>query len=186
MVSLRNLYTYWMLSFCCNSLACVVYTQGVSKERLARIMRTYVRNVFEFHRQKIYDVMAYDYTDWNRPPDSRRGAAVRDTAVQFLGDGQYVAPVVELARAHAHAAAAARGASRMRAVGTFLYAFGDSAAELPTSPGPKWYCHGHDLPYVFGAPLVDGTDPFASSYTRRDRQLSVIILRLWINFIKSG
>ena len=149
-------------------------------------MRTYVRNVFDFHRQKIYDVATYDYTDWNRPPDSQRASAVRDTAVQFLSDGQYVAPVVELARAHASAAAAARGESTTPTVGTFLYAFGDSAAESPTSPGPTWYCHGHDLPYVFGAPLVDGTDPFTSSYTRRDRQLSVVMLRLWINFIKSG
>jgi len=150
-------------------------------------MRTYVRNVFEFHRQKIYDVVTYDYTDWNRPPDSRRGSGVRDMAVQFLSDGQYVASVVELARAHAAAAAAAaRGGSATPPVGTYLYAFGDSAAESPTSPGPTWYCHGHDLPYVFGAPLVDGTDPFPSSYTRRDRQLSVVMLRLWINFIKSG
>ena len=164
----------------------------MSKERLGRIVRTYVRNVFEFHRQKIYDVMRYDYTDWNRPPDSRRGSGVRDMAVQFLGDGQYVAPAVELARAHAAAtrrrrtAAADRRAPTPAAVGTFLYAFGDSAAESPTSPGPTWYCHGGDLPYVFGAPLVDGSDPFPSSYTRRDRQLSAVVLRLWINFIKSG
>lgn len=158
-------------------------------------MRTYVRNVFEFHRQKLYDVMTYDYTDWNRPTpaDTRRAAAVRDMAVQFLSDGQYVAPAVELARAHAAAArrrrrsaAAGRGRSPAGAVGTFLYAFGDSAAESPTAPGPAWYGHGRDLPYVFGAPLVDGTDPFPSSYTRRDKQLSVVVLRLWINFIKSG
>jgi len=36
----------------------------VTKGRLERMMRTYVRNVFEFHRQKIYDVLTYDYTDW--------------------------------------------------------------------------------------------------------------------------
>jgi len=39
----------------------------VSKERLGRILRTYVRNVFDYHRQKIYDVLTYDYTDWSRP-----------------------------------------------------------------------------------------------------------------------
>jgi len=150
------------------------------------MMRTYVRNVFEFHRQKIYDVATYDYTDWNRPPDAQRGPAVRDMAIQFLGDGQYVAPVVELARAHAAAVAARGGTSSTAPVQTYVYAFGDSAAQSPTAPGPTWYCHGHDLPYVFGAPLVDGTDPFAASYTRRDRQLSVVMLRLWVNFIKSG
>ena len=164
----------------------------MSKDRLGRIVRTYVRNVFEFHRQKILDVVTYDYTDWNRAPDSaRRGSALRDMAVQLLGDGQYVAPVVQLARAHAAgarrpAADDRRDSTPAAAVGTYLYAFGDSAAESPTSPGPTWYCHGRDLPYVFGAPLVDGTDPFPSSYTRRDRQLSIVVLRLWINFIRSG
>lgn len=72
------------------------------------------------------------------------------------------------------------------AVGTYLYAFGDSAAESAASPGPTWYGHGRDLAYVFGAPLVDGSDPFQSSYTRRDKQLSAVVLRLWISFIKSG
>lgn len=132
--------------------------------------------------------MTYDYTDWNRPPDTRRGAAVKDMAVQFLGDGQYVSPVIELARAHVYATSVARrrGVTTTSPVGTFVYVFGDSGAELATAPGPTWYCHGHDLPYVFGAPLVDGSDPFSSSYTRRDKQLSAIVLRLWINFIKSG
>jgi len=168
---------------------CVCDDQGMSRERLERIVRTYVRNAFRFHRQKLYDVVTYDYTDWSRPPapsGSRRAtAAVRDTAVRFLGDGQYVAPAVELARAHASAAAARAPASGGGEVGTFLYVFGDSAAESPTSAGPTWYWHGHDLPYVFGAPLVDGTDPFPSSYTRRDKQLSAVVLRLFINFVKS-
>ena len=176
----------------CWLLTVFVNKKGLNKERLERIMRTYVRNVFEFHRQKIYDVLTYDYTDWNRPPDSRRGSAVRDVAVQFLSDGQYVAPAVQLARAHATAAAAVRPQSTARdrstpsPVGTFLYVFGDEAAETATSPGPTWHPHGHELAYVFGAPLVDGTDPFPASYTRRDKQLSVVVLRLWINFVKSG
>ena len=95
-----------------------------------------------------------DYTDWSRPlpQDSRRrAAAVRDTAVQLLSDGQYVAPaadgparrvvllharcdeqyvapVVQLARAHASAARRRRPAAAVGrttapgAVGTYLYA----------------------------------------------------------------
>jgi len=81
---------------------------------------------------------------------------------------------------------AARGRSPSPAVGTYLYAFGDSAAESPTTPGPMWYGHGHELAFVFGAPLVDGTDPFQSSYSRRDKQLSIVVLRMWLNFIKTG
>jgi len=32
-----------------------------------RLLRTYVQNVYRFHRQKIYDVLAYHYTDWEHP-----------------------------------------------------------------------------------------------------------------------
>jgi len=32
-----------------------------------RLLRTYVQNVYMFHRQKIYDVLAYHYTDWEHP-----------------------------------------------------------------------------------------------------------------------
>jgi len=32
-----------------------------------RLLRTYVQNVYTFHRQKIYDVLAYHYTDWEHP-----------------------------------------------------------------------------------------------------------------------
>jgi len=32
-----------------------------------RLLRTYVQNVYRYHRQKIYDVLAYHYTDWEHP-----------------------------------------------------------------------------------------------------------------------
>ena len=32
-----------------------------------RLLRTYVQNVYMYHRQKIYDVLAYHYTDWEHP-----------------------------------------------------------------------------------------------------------------------
>ena len=32
-----------------------------------RLLRTYVQNVYSYHRQKIYDVLAYHYTDWEHP-----------------------------------------------------------------------------------------------------------------------
>jgi len=32
-----------------------------------RLLRTYVQNVYKYHRQKIYDVLAYHYTDWEHP-----------------------------------------------------------------------------------------------------------------------
>jgi len=54
-------------------------------------------------------VLAHQYAVWDRLPDAM---AVRDSAMELLSDGQYVAPVIELALQHA----------RLGAV-TYFYAF---------------------------------------------------------------
>jgi len=72
-------------------------------------LRTYVQNVYTYHRQYIYDVLAHQYGEWDRPTDA---TALRDCAMELLGDGQYVAPVIELAQLHARLGAT-----------TYLYAF---------------------------------------------------------------
>jgi len=42
---------------------------GLSLDRLRRVVRTYVQNVFSYHRQYIYNVLTHQYTDWERYPD---------------------------------------------------------------------------------------------------------------------
>jgi neuroligin len=167
--------------------------QGINDDRFRRVLRTYIRNVYDYHRQKLYDVFAYDYTDWDRPIlplTSEPSSSLLETAIEFLGDGQYVAPTVELARAHA---------APYNSAPTYVYCFGSrpqdatgGAAAMPGTAVPgqgqslSWPGHGDDLPYVFGAPLVDGVDPFTSAYSRSDKMLADTVLKYWTNFIKYG
>lgn len=47
--------------------------------------------------------------------------------------------------------------------------------------------HGEELPYVFGAPLVDGFGYFRrSNYTKSDMTMSESLIQAFANFVKSG
>lgn len=46
--------------------------------------------------------------------------------------------------------------------------------------------HGEDLPYVFGAPLVDGFSHFPRNYTRSEIALSEAVMIFWSNFARTG
>jgi len=68
---------------------------GLSPDRWGRMLRTFIQNAFSFHRQSIFDVLAHQYSDWERPMSAvgrdggvRDNAAARDSIVDMLGDGQ--------------------------------------------------------------------------------------------------
>lgn len=46
--------------------------------------------------------------------------------------------------------------------------------------------HGEELPFVFGAPLVDGFGHFPRNYTRSEVALSESILQYFANFVRTG
>lgn len=145
--------------------------EGLTEAQMRRMLRTFVRNVFNFHRQKIYDIIAYHYSDWEKPRDPY---VTRDNMMEFLGDSQYAAPTIELARYHSDLDAP-----------TYLYAFGQPS-KLEAHPHWSGSVHGDDLIYVFGAPLADGTEPFGSVYARSEKTLAEYVVRYWTNFIKTG
>ncbi|XP_063430524.1 neuroligin-4, X-linked-like isoform X4 [Mytilus trossulus] len=145
--------------------------EGITKERKAQIIRTFVHNLYKFHRQKLYEIIDFQYTEWNKEQDRN---TTRDNVMDMLSDGLYVAPVVEMAHEHAK-----------RGAGTYFYNFGYSTQ---SENFPQWSSgvHGDELPYVFGAPLVDGISPFPSRYTKNEKKLSAAVMRFWTNFAKSG
>ncbi|XP_076096333.1 neuroligin-4, Y-linked-like isoform X2 [Mytilus galloprovincialis] len=145
--------------------------EGITKERKAQIIRTFVHNLYKFHRQKLYEIIDFQYTEWNKEQDRN---TTRDNVMDMLSDGLYVAPVVEMAHEHAK-----------RGAGTYFYNFGYSTQ---SENFPQWSSgvHGDELPYVFGAPLVDGISPFPSRYTKNEKKLSSAVMRFWTNFAKSG
>lgn len=160
-------------------------TNGFEGERRDRIIRTYVRNAYTFHLSEIFYTVVNEYTDWERT--SQHPINTRDAAVAAMSDAQFVAPVVHT---------------------------GDTLALLPSQPGqeksnggsgPKCFfsvfdyqtkdgdypqrmgtVHGEDLPYIFGAPLVDGFSHFPSNYTKSELGLSESIIIFWSNFARTG
>lgn len=46
--------------------------------------------------------------------------------------------------------------------------------------------HGEDLPYVFGAPLVEGFSHFPQNYTKSEVALSEALIVYWSNFARTG
>ena len=103
------------------------------------------QNVYDYHRQSIYDIIVHQYGDWSQAPASRwdrgtpaaragggrgtgpRGASAafgRDSLVALLGDAQVVAPVVAMATFHARHA--------RPGVGTYLYELNPGADDRGT------------------------------------------------------
>lgn len=46
--------------------------------------------------------------------------------------------------------------------------------------------HGEELPYIFGAPLVDGFGHFPENYTKFETALSESIMLFISNFARTG
>ncbi|CAG5117671.1 unnamed protein product, partial [Candidula unifasciata] len=72
--------------------------KGISGFRKSQIIRSYVQNVFRYHRQKIFEILDHHYTDWTGTSDY---ISNRDNILELLSDGQYVAPLFEMANHHA-------------------------------------------------------------------------------------
>ncbi|KAL3846881.1 hypothetical protein ACJMK2_017833 [Sinanodonta woodiana] len=143
---------------------------GISKERKSQILRTFVQNIYRNHRQKIFDILDHEYASWNHAQDD---ASRRNNVVDLLTDALYMAPVIEMAQEHS------------RHGDTYLYVFAHSTS---SENYPEWVkgAHGEELPYIFGAPLVDGISPFPQQYTSSEKILSQTMMRFWTNFAKTG
>lgn len=44
---------------------------GIDQERRDKILRTLVRNLYDFHRTEIFNAIVNEYTDWENPKVSR-------------------------------------------------------------------------------------------------------------------
>lgn len=67
--------------------------KGISADRLHRIIRTLVRNVYSYHRQYIYDVLLYQYQQDSASGSTERSRdpfAIRDLISELIGDAQQV------------------------------------------------------------------------------------------------
>ena len=182
---------------------------GVQGFKMKQTLRTLIRNTYVFHRQKIYDIVAYHYGEWDKPRDSR---VVASSIAQLLGDNQIAAPLVKLARlssklqshsetyffAFGHNEQDDKHAHLQRHVG-FNRSIGHQSRPSESKGSPSThqssfvtelsdtsFDDGDLVSYVFGAPLVDNLDPFQSTFTKNEKSLSEILLRYWTNFARTG
>ncbi|KAK3589992.1 hypothetical protein CHS0354_035020 [Potamilus streckersoni] len=143
---------------------------GISEDRKKQIYRTFVQNNFRYQRQKIFEILDHEYSTWDKIQDD---ITRRKDVIDLLSDGLYVAPLIDMANEHS------------KHNDTYLYVFSHSTA---SENYPKWVngAHGDELPYIFGAPLVDGISPFPLEYSNAEKLMSENLMRFWTNFAKTG
>ncbi|XP_030571976.1 neuroligin-3 [Drosophila novamexicana] len=172
---------------------------GFEGERRDKIIRTYVRNAYNYHLNEIFYTIVNEYTDWDRT--SQHPINTRDTAVAALSDAQFVAPIVRtgdtlaansqppvsssMPSGAANAAASTFPVSTQPSGRCYFYVF-DYQTKDGDYPQRMGTVHGEDLPYIFGAPLVDGFSHFPQNYTKSEMALSEAVMIYWTNFARTG
>ncbi|XP_024084408.1 neuroligin-4, X-linked-like [Cimex lectularius] len=152
---------------------------GFEGERRDKILRTYVRNAYTYHLSEIFFTVVNEYTDWERTV--LHPINTRDATVAALSDAQFVAPVVatgDLLSKPMHS-------SSPKTHRSFFYVF-DYQTKDGDYPQRMGTVHGEELPYMLGAPLVDGFSHFPKNYTKSEVALSEAVIMYISNFAKTG
>ncbi|CAB3381898.1 Hypothetical predicted protein [Cloeon dipterum] len=150
---------------------------GFEGERRDKIFRTYVRNTYNYHLNEIFFTVVNEYTDWERTV--QHPINTRDATIAALSDAQYVAPVVHTGDLLSRTGSTHNGPK------CFFYVF-DYQTKDGDYPQRMGTVHGEELPYVFGAPLVDGFSHFPRNYTRSEVSLSEAVMLFWASFARTG
>ncbi|XP_015792700.1 neuroligin-4, X-linked-like isoform X1 [Tetranychus urticae] len=148
--------------------------QGIEPSKRDRIIRTLVRNLYDYHLQEIYLTISNEYTDWTRP--TSHPLNILDSLTDLLSDSLVVAPLIKVATLHSR-----------RPKKTYFYSFLYSTEE-GDYPSRLGCVSGQELNYLFGAPLISGLklSHFSSSYTRSEIALSETLITNWVAFAKYG
>jgi neuroligin len=152
---------------------------GFEGDRRDKIIRTYVRNAYNYHLSEIFYTIVNEYTDWERT--NQHPIITRDAAVSALSDAQYVAPLLHTGDLISQPLNGHENSASKVFFSVFDYQTKDG--DYPQRMGTV---HGEDLPFVFGAPLVEGFSHFPRNYTKSEIALSEAIMIYWSNFVKNG
>ncbi|XP_041973881.1 neuroligin-4, Y-linked-like isoform X2 [Aricia agestis] len=155
---------------------------GIEPEKRDRMLRTYVRNSYTYHLSEIFYTIVNEYTDWERTNPIN----TRDATVAAISDAQYVAPLIQsgdLLSGGPKVTSDEDGPRRPTK--TYLYVF-DYQTKDGYYPQRLGAVHGEELPYIFGAPLVEGFGHFPENYTRPEIALAESMMLYVANFAKTG
>ncbi|XP_077988293.1 neuroligin-4, X-linked-like [Glandiceps talaboti] len=114
----------------------------------------------------------FEYTDWVSGKDNPY--KIRDGIIEAMTDRLYALPVIENVQLLSRA---------RRSV--YLYSYGH---RLKNGDSPQWTgaIHGEEIPFVFGAPLVNGLGMFEYNFSKSDALVSLAVITYWANFAKTG
>ncbi|XP_063891419.1 neuroligin-4, X-linked isoform X1 [Helicoverpa armigera] len=145
---------------------------GFEEEHRNRILRTYVRNVYRYHRNEIFAAIRNEYTDWEKP--IQHPINIRDATLESLSDAAHIAPALKLAQLHAR-----RGAKTYFA----HFAHQSKDADYPQRLGSV---SSETLAYFLGLPLVEGPQGASRNYSRGDAAVAESAVALLAAFAKTG
>ncbi|XP_022126293.2 neuroligin-4, Y-linked isoform X1 [Pieris rapae] len=158
---------------------------GIEPEKRDRMLRTYVRNSYTYHLSEIFYTIVNEYTDWERTVENPINT--RDATVSALSDAQYVAPLVQsgdLLSGGPKPSPSDEDGPR-RPTKTYFYVF-DYQTKEGYYPQRMGAVHGEELPYIFGAPIVQGFGHFPQNYTKSEVALSESMMLFIASFVKNG
>ncbi|XP_073948977.1 neuroligin-4, Y-linked-like isoform X2 [Choristoneura fumiferana] len=156
---------------------------GIDPDKRDRMLRTYVRNSYIYHLSEIFYTIVNEYTDWEKT----NLINTRDAMVAAFSDAQYVAPLVQsgdLLSGGPKPASTDEDGPR-RPIKTYFYVF-DYQTKDGFYPAKTGVVHGEELPYIFGAPVVDGFGHFPQNYTKSEIALSESMMLFVSNFVRTG
>ncbi|XP_074594558.1 neuroligin-1-like [Brevipalpus obovatus] len=149
--------------------------QGIDQSKKDKLVRTLVRNLFNYHLQEIYHTITNEYTDWTKYESSP--SELLEISKEIISDATIVAPIIATAQLH----------SKSQSSTTFLFHFAHGIQNGYHSH-VNGCTNGDELAYIFGAPLVSGLNLgyFPNDYTTEEIILSTRIINYWSNFTKYG
>lgn len=125
-----------------------------------------VRKMYANQPKIAQEAIIHQYTNWLNPDDQVKN---RDAIDKIVGDYHFTCGANEMAYRYAY-------------YGNNVYSY--YFVQRPSaSPWPHWMgtIHGDEILFVFGDPL----NP-EHKYTEAEKQLSLIMMRYWANFARTG
>lgn len=145
---------------------------GLQIERRDKLLRTLVRNIFNYHLQEIFLTIVNEYTDWSKA--IQHDINILDGTLDALGDALVVAPIIKSANYHS--------ISHRK---SYFYVF-NYQTDDGKYPQRQGCVSGEDLQYVFGAPLVGTLGHFSRNYSNSEVALAEAVMNYWVNFARHG
>ncbi|VDD96747.1 unnamed protein product [Enterobius vermicularis] len=158
------------------------YKYGMSKEDRKKILRTLVRNLYDYHRNEVLAAIIKEYTDWDNPREHPR--KLRDGVLAALSDALYIAPLIETARLHSMNPNAGKRKST-----TYMFVFThETKSQMKEKPnsGIIGSITGDHLPYIFGYPLWNAEGKLYYDFSEIDKGISRVMMNYISNFVRSG